>query len=159
MKGEIGNCQRLQHMWDAIAKILKFTDGISYEQFVADDRNCAAVAHYFTVLGEAANRVTAEFRANHSEVPWTHVVGLRNVVVHEYFDVDYSVMWDTIQHDLKPLLALLKPIVDALPAPPPLPQELEELEGRVRPLCASGEAAPCGKGRSGGANEGHFRGI
>lgn len=74
MKGEIGNCQRLQHMWDAIAKILK-------------------------------------------------------------------------------------PIVDALPAPPPLPQELEELEGRVRPLCASGGAAPCGKGRSGGANEGGFRGI
>lgn len=142
-------------MWDAIAKILKFTDGISYEQFVADDRNCAAVAHYFTVLGEAANRVTAEFRANHSEVPWTHVVGLRNVVVHEYFDVDYSVMWDTIQHDLKPLLALLKPIVDALPAPPPL-KNLKDVRTPSVPaakprLVAKDEVKRRMKGASGGS--------
>ena len=129
MKKSIGDCQRLQHMQDAIVKILKFTDGLSYEQFVSDERNCAAVTHCFTVLGEAANRVTGEFRASHSELPWTQVVGFRNVVVHEYFDVDYSVMWDTIQNDLKPLLDVLTPIVDALPTPPPLPKEIQELEG------------------------------
>jgi uncharacterized protein with HEPN domain len=67
----------------------------SRERFLGDRTARAAVLHELTVIGEAASRVPAEFRGRHPEVPWSKIVAFRNLVVHEYFGLDWPIVWDT----------------------------------------------------------------
>jgi uncharacterized protein with HEPN domain len=60
------------------------------------------------VIGEAAGRIPPEVMSAHPDVPWQRMKGMRNWVVHVYFDVDPKVLWDTIQHDLPPLIEPLR---------------------------------------------------
>lgn len=69
--------------------------GRSRDQFLGDRTVRAAVLHELTVIGEAAGRLAAEFRLRHPEVPWSKIVAFRNLVVHEYFGLDWPIVWDT----------------------------------------------------------------
>lgn len=94
---------RLEHMLQAIERIRRYTKEKTFEDFVADDMMYYAVVKNIEILGEASNMLTEEFRENHPETPWKQVNGMRNYIVHEYFQVDNNVVWDVITHDL-PLL-------------------------------------------------------
>jgi uncharacterized protein with HEPN domain len=63
------------------------------------------------VIGEAAGQVTKEFQAAHPEIPWPAIVGMRNRLIHAYFDIDLDRVWDTIKDDLPPLVASLEKII------------------------------------------------
>jgi uncharacterized protein with HEPN domain len=67
------------------------------------------------IIGEAAGRLSDGLRASHSDVPWTEIIGMRNVLVHEYFGVDGEEIWATIHHDLPALKQRLAAILAALP--------------------------------------------
>jgi uncharacterized protein with HEPN domain len=67
----------------------------SRDRFLVDRTVRAAVLHELTVIGEAAARLPAEFRSRHPEAPWAKIVAFRNLVVHEYFGLDSSIVWDT----------------------------------------------------------------
>lgn len=82
--------------------------------FGADLQLQDAVARRLEVLGEAAARVTAETRAALPDVPWREMVGMRNRIVHEYFQMDLDVLWDVVHGELPPLITRLADIV-----PPP----------------------------------------
>ncbi len=71
--------------------------------FLGDVTRRAAVLHELTVIGEAAARLPADFRNRHVETPWAKIVAFRNFVVHEYFGLDWSIVWDTAI-DLVPTL-------------------------------------------------------
>lgn len=95
--------ERLEHILSAIERILRYTDGKSYEELVANDMMYYAVVKNIEIIGEAANMLTKEFTSAHQEVPWKQVKGMRNYIVHEYFQIDDVVVWDVVTNNL-PLL-------------------------------------------------------
>lgn len=98
---------RIQDILDAIAEIESFTDGMTYEQFQADLKTLRAVLYNLAIIGEVVRSVPPEVKAQHPEIPWDDMQGMRNIVIHEYFQVNLEIIWQTIQEDLAPLAASL----------------------------------------------------
>lgn len=90
-------------MLQAIERIKRYTRGKTFDDFITDDMMYYAVVKNIEILGEASNMLTDEFRSEHPQTPWKQVNGMRNYIVHEYFQVDNNVVWDVITNDL-PLL-------------------------------------------------------
>ncbi len=95
----------------AANKALKFVDGIDRNEFEDNEIIQNAVMRPLEIIGEASARISKEFRKAHSEIPWREMVGLRNRLVHEYFRVDFSAVWDTIHKDLPKLIKVMEPLV------------------------------------------------
>lgn len=102
---------RLEHILQAIERIKRYTLNTSFEDFITNDMMYYAVVKNIEILGEASNMLTEEFRIKHPQTPWKQVNGMRNYIVHEYFQVDNNVVWDVITNDL-PILE--KQIVEYL---------------------------------------------
>jgi uncharacterized protein with HEPN domain len=107
----------LQHILDAINRALGYVAGMNVESFNRDTRTQDAVIRGIQIIGEAANKVRTadpEFAAQHPQIPWAVMYGMRNRVIHDYFEVDLAVVWQTVQQDLPELrnqmLALLNVI-------------------------------------------------
>ena len=90
---------RLADMLEALEKIRGFSAG-GRGSFLADAKTQEAVAYELLKLGEAASRLSAPFRREHREVPWTRMIGLRNEIVHEYFRVDPDSLWEFVESEL-----------------------------------------------------------
>jgi uncharacterized protein with HEPN domain len=101
---------RVRDIIEAAEKIVSHTKGLDFEAFSGDDWAVDAVLRNLTVIGEAARHMPVEFMAGHPEVPWADMSDMRNIVVHEYFGVDLSIIWSTIREDLPPLIDQLKTI-------------------------------------------------
>ncbi len=63
------------------------------------------------IIGEASAKISKDFRKAHSEIPWREMVGLRNRLIHQYFRIDYGIVWDTIHKDLPKLIEIIEPLV------------------------------------------------
>jgi uncharacterized protein with HEPN domain len=92
---------------DAIAEIQTFLAGLNRDQFLADPKTIKAVAADLTTLGEAARHVPEAVVQAHPEIPWPLMSGMRNRIVHGYYQVDPVIVWNTCQNDLAPLAAAL----------------------------------------------------
>jgi uncharacterized protein with HEPN domain len=103
---------RIADILGAIAAIQSYTQEMDYEMFIRDRRTVDAVLRNLTVIGEAATYVPDDIVALHPEVPWREMRDMRNVVVHAYFGVNQRIVWDTIQLNLPPLVALLEALQD-----------------------------------------------
>lgn len=98
---------------EAIGKICRYTEGLSFDEFVADDKTVDAVVRNITVIGEAVRNIPDKIVADNPAVPWAEMRGIRNVVVHEYFGISHRILWDTVNQDLRPLIPLLERMLDA----------------------------------------------
>jgi uncharacterized protein with HEPN domain len=87
--------QRLNDILEALDWISKAIAGRNEDEFVADETLCYAVAQKFTVIGEAVARLSPDIRARHDSIPWPDIVGLRNILVHEYFGICWPLVWQT----------------------------------------------------------------
>lgn len=96
MREPLRDRERLQHMIEAIDRIMRYTDNKSYEDLVNDDMMYYAVVKNIEIIGEAANMLTNDFQDIHPETPWKMVKGMRNYIVHEYFQIDNTVVWDVV---------------------------------------------------------------
>jgi uncharacterized protein with HEPN domain len=103
----------LTHICEAIGAIEAYLQGATYQSFVANRMMVDAVVRQLEIIGEAANRLSAEFRARHSEVLWRRMTDMRNFLIHEYFGVNTKVVWDTCQSDLPELKAFVRGVLDA----------------------------------------------
>lgn len=81
----------------------EFVRGVSLEQFRQDRQKVLAVTRALEVVGEAARQLPATVRQRYPEIPWSKVIGMRNILIHGYFGVDEEVLWRTAQEDLPPL--------------------------------------------------------
>lgn len=102
---------RVQDILESIEKILRYTKGMTFEEFKQDDKTIDAVIRNFTVIGEAARHVPREIEERYPELPWTEMPGMRHILVHEYFGVSLPTIWHTIQNDLPPLVPKLKEVL------------------------------------------------
>lgn len=101
---------------EAAKLAMSYVKGIDERSFLHDTRLQDAVIRRLEIVGEAARRVSEETRAAHGDIPWRQMIGMRNQVVHMYDGVDLTVVWQTILHDLPPLLEILGPLLDRLEA-------------------------------------------
>ena len=81
--------------------ILRYTDGVTFEAFAANDEKRAAVERQVFVIGEAAARLPDEWRQRRPEVPWRKIVGLRNLLAHGYWAIDAEELWDMARNKVQ----------------------------------------------------------
>lgn len=92
-----------EDMFSAISKIQKYVQDLSFEEFSEDEMRVDAVIRNLEIIGEAAGNVSIEVRNNYPDIQWKKIVGLRNILIHEYFGVDLEIVWDIIENNLDKL--------------------------------------------------------
>jgi len=110
------------HLWDmveAARAIMEFMGSLSLEEFMAAGKDGEvirlAIERKLEVLGEAGRRISPNFRNAHPEIPWKEIVGLRNVISHQYEKVNYAEIYGIVRRQIPGLIALLEPLVPPLP--------------------------------------------
>jgi len=104
---------RLHHMLVAAQEAVGFVKGKGRGDLDADHKLALALVRLLEVIGEAANKVSEEMCKVYTEVPWLQVVGMRNRLIHAYFEVDHDEIWRTVQEDLPLLMDPLKRILES----------------------------------------------
>ena len=99
---------RLRHMLDAARKAVALTGGKSRTGIEADETAQLALARLLEIVGEASRGVSPAYQQAHAEIPWAAIGGLRNRLVHAYFDIDLDVLMDIAQKDLPALIERLE---------------------------------------------------
>ena len=90
----------LQDIQNSVAKIFKYTTNIDYQEFVSNDMVKDAVERNFEIIGEAVKNLSEDFRNQYSNIPFKQVAGMRDKLIHDYFGVDYEIVWKTIKDKL-----------------------------------------------------------
>lgn len=91
-------------------KILEYTGGYTLDSFAADSKTFDAVIRNFEIIGEAANRLPADFQDKHTQIDWHRIRGFRNRIVHDYMGIDMNIVWIIIQDYLPTLIVQLNSI-------------------------------------------------
>jgi uncharacterized protein with HEPN domain len=100
----------IEDIKDSANKILQYTSNLSFEQFTNDSKTIDAVVRNFEIIGEAANRLPEEFKDRYPDIDWHRIRGFRNRIVHDYFGIDYSIVWEIKESYLPTLVNALKTI-------------------------------------------------
>jgi uncharacterized protein with HEPN domain len=103
MRSSIGDKERLAHILDSINEIEQAAAGMSKEEFLNNHVVRIAVVKWLEIIGEAANYITLETKSKANDLPWHQIIAFRNVAVHEYFGVEYEVVWKILETDLQQL--------------------------------------------------------
>jgi len=90
----------LEDLLLAMNRIAEYIEGMSFMDFKKDYKTVDAVIRNFEIIGEAAKNISSAIKEKHSEVPWAEMYLLRNKVSHEYFGIDYEIIWDVASHYL-----------------------------------------------------------
>lgn len=101
---------RIRHMIDAAESALRFINGRGRADLDKDEMLAFALVRAVEVIGEAASKVSPEGRAELPSVPWAAVTGMRNRLIHAYFDINHDILWATVEQALPPLIVQLKSI-------------------------------------------------
>jgi len=102
----------LGHILDAIGWIENYTKTASRAEFLENGMMHDAVIRQIEIIGEASNNVSKKLREQHSEIPWGQIIGMRNRVVHAYFNIDLDVAWDIVQVDLPILKSQVQKLLE-----------------------------------------------
>ena len=93
---------------DAISAIRSYTKDMTYDQLVSDRKTREAVILNFVVIGEAIKKIPREIIDRQPDVPWKEFAGMRDKMMHGYFQISPSIVWETCRHDLAPLADAVK---------------------------------------------------
>jgi uncharacterized protein with HEPN domain len=96
---------------DSGKKILVYTSNLSFEDFIKDGKTIDAVIRNFEIIGEAANRLPTDFKENHPEIDWHRIRGFRNRIVHDYFGIDFTIVWKIKNSFLPTLISKLEALI------------------------------------------------
>jgi len=115
MKGKIGDLQRLNHIVEAIHEIEQYTKSTELSQFLANSMMRFACVKQIEIIGEAANYITPETKELFTDTEWKQIIGMRHILVHEYFGTDFDLIWQVIIKDLPVLKAKVTDVLHKLP--------------------------------------------
>ena len=102
---------RIRHILDAAREVVGFMDGRCRADLDTDRQLNLSVVRLLEIIGEAARGISQQFRQSHPDLPWKSMVGMRDRLIHGYFDINLDVVWETVTDDLPPLIEKLKKIV------------------------------------------------
>ncbi|WP_199246465.1 DUF86 domain-containing protein [[Phormidium] sp. ETS-05] len=111
----IDNRTRMLHIVDAARDAVSFAENRTKNDLDTDKMLSFALVRCLEIIGEAASRITKQRRDELSQIEWAKIVGLRNRIIHAYFDIDFDIVWDTVTMDLPVLIAQLEEIIQSEP--------------------------------------------
>jgi uncharacterized protein with HEPN domain len=100
------------HMVDTANKAIGFVQDLTRDDFDNNELLRLSLTHLLQIIGEAARRVSVDFRSTHPQVDWKAIVGMRSKVVHDYLNVDEDIVWDTVMNELPSLVKELERILN-----------------------------------------------
>ena len=103
----------LEDMNIAMGRIAEYIHGLSLIEFKLDYKTVDAVIRNFEIIGEASKNLPGEFKENHPEIPWSEMYLLRNKISHEYFGIDYEIIWDVASNYLPGNKKQIEEILDS----------------------------------------------
>jgi uncharacterized protein with HEPN domain len=109
----------LQDVLDASANVVEFLGAMTRTEFEADKKTVHAVVRNLEVIGEAIKSVPPEVRGQHPQVPWQRIAGLRDILIHHYFEIDIDIVWDIVQNKLPELKLQIEAILSDSGEKPP----------------------------------------
>ncbi len=110
------------YFWDmleASEKIQNYLGNKTFEDFCRDEMLQDAVMRNLGIIGEAARRISEDFKQEHPEIPWRKIIAQRNVLIHEYEDVEINEIWKVVTYHLPRLINQIRPLI------PPIPPEVD----------------------------------
>lgn len=93
---------------------MSMVEGMEWEQFEADEKTQLATVHCLEIIGEAAAKLPRDFQDQHPSIPWAVIVGMRNRLIHEYFEVDMELCWRTVTSSLPILVRQLEDVISSV---------------------------------------------
>lgn len=102
---------RLRHMLDAALEAESFIEGKNRSDLSNDRKLELALVKCVEIIGEAASSVSKETRDNFPQIPWPDIIGMRNRLIHAYFEINLDILWNTLTDDLPPLIDEIKKII------------------------------------------------
>jgi uncharacterized protein with HEPN domain len=103
MREPIRDSGRLKHILQSIDYVLEFTKGVSFEDFTTNKILYFAIIKNIEIIGEASYMLTNEFKESHPDTDWKTIAGMRHYIVHGYYQIKESIVWDVATNDLIPL--------------------------------------------------------
>ncbi|KAB8314997.1 DUF86 domain-containing protein [Tolypothrix campylonemoides VB511288] len=97
----------------ACEKVLRYTDGMNFKQFIADDRTFDAVIRNLQLIGEAVKNIPVDVRERNPEIEWRKIAGLRDILAHAYFQIENEIIWDIVQNKVSPLLTKVSQLLES----------------------------------------------
>ncbi len=93
----------LQDILEAITEIETFVSGVSFDTFSSNREKILAVVKLLEIIGEAVKKIPSDRREYYPDIAWKSIAGMKDVMVHEYWQIDVAVVWATVQHSLPSL--------------------------------------------------------
>ncbi|TAF96183.1 MAG: DUF86 domain-containing protein [Cytophagia bacterium] len=113
-ESQLADKVRLSHIYDAIIEIQEYTQKVDLEHFLENSMMRFACLKQIEIIGEAANHISIATQERFEEIEWRKIVGLRNIVVHEYFGIDFAVIWEVILSDIPELKNKIENILNQI---------------------------------------------
>ncbi len=105
----------LQDIIEAITRIRHYTAEMTFTAFLEDLKTQDAVIRNLEIIGEATKQLSPNLRAQHDHIPWRNMAGMRDKLIHDYFGVNFDVVWEVISEDLPRLAFQLPTILNSIP--------------------------------------------
>ncbi len=102
----------LEDIFESISKILNYTESYDLDKFKNDERTVDAVIRNLEIIGEASNKIPKNIQEKYPNVPWDEMYRMRNKAIHEYFGIDYEIIWDIVVNYLPENLNQIKEILE-----------------------------------------------
>lgn len=95
---------RIKHMLDASYDAISFAKDKQRSDLDKDRMLVLSLVKTIEIIGEAASKITIGFKSKYQNIPWNSIVGMRNRLIHAYFDVNYDTVWDTVKYEITKLI-------------------------------------------------------
>ncbi len=106
--------ERLEHMVDAINRIFRFRNKMTYEEFTTNEMAQFAIIKNFEIIGEAAYQLPKELRKEYPSIEWRKVIAFRHILVHDYYKVNTKIVWNAIENKLPDMKLELEKMLEML---------------------------------------------
>ncbi len=114
MRGKVGDKVRLHHILDSLVEIESYLIEIDFSKFFTDSMMRYACIKHLEIIGEASNHISEEIKMKFNKINWPQIIGMRNILVHEYFGIDSYLIWQIIKDDLPEFKKEIQEIINSM---------------------------------------------